>query len=277
MSRSDWLFFIAVGGFLTFGLVFTGLQNTKHAHCVNCGGEAGGIVLHDPQKSFPLDVAATQAPPHNPHPDRAEWRDERDLQAQLDMAEWAMWMAIISAVSILITGIGIIYVARTLRTSQETVRLMGVTAERQLRAYVAVSTATIEGASLGVVPQATITLRNAGQTPAYNLGQWSMMGVAAYPLKVAPPKSDSQPIISRQTLGPGETLIAVPVFSRELDLTALIAIGAGKAAFYVTGEITYEDAFGHPRITRYFLFAGKNVVNDGSGPMAAYLEGNHST
>jgi hypothetical protein len=55
-----------------------------------------------------------ESPPPNPTPSREEWRSEQDLGAQQEMARWAVWMFLASLASVVITAIGVIYVARTL-------------------------------------------------------------------------------------------------------------------------------------------------------------------
>src|SRR5512138_1686861 len=38
---------------------------------------------------------------------REEWRSERDLEAQRDMAEWAFLMVVVSGLSVFVTSIGV--------------------------------------------------------------------------------------------------------------------------------------------------------------------------
>lgn len=57
---------------------------------------------------------ATPTPPANPRPKRNEWREERDLQAQREMAQWAFWMVVVSGVGVVITGAGVWLVRETL-------------------------------------------------------------------------------------------------------------------------------------------------------------------
>lgn len=53
-------------------------------------------------------------------PGRAEWRQEQDLIAQMSMAEWAKIMTIIAALGVVVTFVGVIFVALTLREAQHT-------------------------------------------------------------------------------------------------------------------------------------------------------------
>lgn len=58
-------------------------------------------------------------PARNPEPNRREWREEHDLQAQRDMAQWAKWMFIVSAAGVVATGLGVWFVRETLRRQVE--------------------------------------------------------------------------------------------------------------------------------------------------------------
>lgn len=79
-------------------------------------------------------VAALQAPPANPEPDREEWRSEQDLQAQRDMAYWAMVVAIASGLSVVVTAFGVWYVRQTLEATRATVGDVAKTAEEAVEA-----------------------------------------------------------------------------------------------------------------------------------------------
>jgi len=50
---------------------------------------------------------------------REEWRAEKDLEAQREMAEWAFYMMLASFAGVAVTTIGLVYVARTLKTSRD--------------------------------------------------------------------------------------------------------------------------------------------------------------
>ena len=58
--------------------------------------------------------AATQSRQTGDRSYREEWRSERDLEAQQDMARWAMLMFFASAASVVVTIVGLLLIWRTL-------------------------------------------------------------------------------------------------------------------------------------------------------------------
>jgi hypothetical protein len=50
------------------------------------------------------------------------------------------------------------------------------TAERQLRAYVMIRTVTVTNLIIGGDPDAAVTIKNSGQTPASDMTHWARMG-----------------------------------------------------------------------------------------------------
>jgi len=60
------------------------------------------------------EVRRQKPPPANPEPKRDEWRQEKDLQAQLQMAEWAMYAALAAVFGVLVTAVGVWFVKQTL-------------------------------------------------------------------------------------------------------------------------------------------------------------------
>jgi len=92
--------------------------------------------------------------------ERNEERAEYDLQAQQDMAVWALGMLFVSMFGLLATIVGVVYVALTLR---ETRRI----GEAQVRAYL-----SVESASYVAYPnlfEVTIVVKNSGNSPARQL------------------------------------------------------------------------------------------------------------
>src|ERR1700681_2751924 len=67
---------------------------------------------------------------------------------------------------------------------------VGISTKRaELRAYVAVAEAHLENIGDGQTPIAVLTIKNFGQTPAYQMTQWARVGADAFPLKNEPPKA----------------------------------------------------------------------------------------
>lgn len=174
MLNSDWLFFIAVGGILAFGLAFTALQYDHQNECAGCYGRSEGTnnSTRDYLSAFLFD-RGDQTTVANPNFSRDEWRQEQDLKAQNDMADWAMIMAFFSGLGIVVTFAGVVYVAKTLDTSKAAVAAAVRNAdeakrigEAQVRAYVALDRVDIFYRPLTHMFEASLIVVNSGNSPA---------------------------------------------------------------------------------------------------------------
>lgn len=145
--------------------------------------------------------------------------------------------------------------------------------ERQLRAYVMIDTVDIENVSLGGNPEATLNIKNFGQTPATDLTCWATMGFSTFPL--TGPLPTRRAILPQRPLAPTGTSIVRTGINRPLNAATVAAIAAGSHAIYVTGEIRYRDAFDKPRETDFRLFCTRDMAADGT--MASYENGNRIT
>lgn len=99
----------------------------------------------------------------------------QDLYAQQDMSRWAFWMMIISGCTLLITGLGIVWIRDTLvetrravKAADDAVKVTRDIGEAQIRPYI-----SIEHASAFVDERNGICfkvkVKNSGQTPARNV------------------------------------------------------------------------------------------------------------
>jgi hypothetical protein len=114
---------------------------------------------------------AAHAPPANPNPERGEWRDERDLEAQQDMAKWAMFLFVATLV-----GLGLL--AATLLETREAARAAWEMVEESKQATAAAkATLTLETRPYIVLDSfsyqqgireyaAKFSFKNVGRTPA---------------------------------------------------------------------------------------------------------------
>lgn len=126
------------------------------------------------------------------------------------------------------------------------------TAERQLRAYVAIQSGRIDHAVVDNAPgfRVQIQLKNSGLTPAYGFTTWVMepkiLPVDAIPF--GPPRPLSERTGS-SIMGPGaDTWIN---WYARFSGSDLDDIRTGKKAIFVWGGADYTDAFGK---RRYFIF-----------------------
>lgn len=156
-------------------------------------------------------------------------------------------------------------VAESAATSTErSIAVMADTAERQLRAYVAIERAWIEFPEEGV-PKVTVVAKNAGQTPANELSHWIHQWVERYPLKIELPEPPEDFATAVSVLAAGAT--------HEMGIThpkpivkpwAFEEIGTEEATIYVYGKILYKDVFGIERLTRYrLMYGGPGEVRPG--------------
>lgn len=147
------------------------------------------------------------------------------------------------------------------------------TAERQLRAYVFPFHNKIE--KFDTSPLVNVGFKNSGQTPAYDVTVWTVVGIAAYPFANKP----EQPINIQKSqksghIGPGAEMHTICKLGRSVTTSETTAVTAGTAALYVYGELTYQDAFGKPRFTHVCFFHGGSAGCNTKGLMATYYNWN---
>lgn len=101
-----------------------------------------------------------------------------DLNAQQDMAIWAYAMALASGVGLIITLAGLVYVARTLAATRETVETTREIGRKQVRAYLSVTGVEFFVGDQDLHPVAIGKVKNSGSSPA--LGVEALIEVSLY-------------------------------------------------------------------------------------------------
>ena len=92
---------------------------------------------------------------------------KKDLQAQQDMAAWALGMLIVTYWLTVITLLGVLFVWRTLIAARDTVDATKEVGRDQSRAYVDVDAVFLKwGGPMMKNPKFTLVVRNSGATPA---------------------------------------------------------------------------------------------------------------
>lgn len=173
MFKGDWRFNppLGVGLICATLLLLAGLSN----HQDNCERRHRGTEQHSADTrqcvlGFAF-YAPQQAPPREPNPTRDDWREERDLQAQREMAQWAMLMLGVSVIGTIIAALGVIAVNRTLRLQYVANKDAEERFKKEHRAWLDVSFVVDGYMFYGETFWFAVhlTARNVGQSPATNV------------------------------------------------------------------------------------------------------------
>jgi len=142
-----------------------------------------------------------------------------------------------------------------------TILTMRWSSERQLRAYVVVERGIIANVANPVHnrrdspetvariidpqagPHAQITIKNTGQTPAYNLVHWASMDIREYPLTTELPPMPQPEHSFWNVLGTSVPEVKTLRMPRPLTEEEIEGLRNGSRAIYCHGEIMYKDAF----------------------------------
>jgi len=148
--------------------------------------------------------------------------------------------------------------AQMIQAGKQTERIisqMNETTQRQLRAYICVSTALLKFQRPDV-PEVQIHLKNFGQTPAYDVSGWIHMWIEEYPLSIALPEPPEAFPKSKEIMGPNCVRIFVNAKNPPIPTQSLPLLGTVKGTIFAYGEVRYKDAFGVERYTKYRLIYG---------------------
>ena len=149
------------------------------------------------------------------------------------------------------------------KAARDSVKIAAETAQRQLRAYLGLTNAGIEGVSIGCVPVASFSVMNTGQTPAYDVRLSGDITIGPHPLPEGvglpapgvdgtdPSAATQQPGQTMGMLGASQRMYRREDFGREIPEEIVTALGDGTKVIYVYGEITYRDAFDDRWTMRY--------------------------
>ena len=150
------------------------------------------------------------------------------------------------------------------------------TAVRQLRAYVLIDTVKIDNVAEGGIPVARVTIKNFGQTPAYNLTNWAIMGLDTFPPSLEEPPPQTSKEMGQTNIGPGATLLVDSKLTRALTQNEIKGLSGGQLAIFGIGQIRYDDGFNNERVTDYKFFCG-GPIGISTRAMAPYSSGNQAT
>lgn len=140
------------------------------------------------------------------------------------------------------------------------------TEERQLRAYISVDAAAETNFGHGLAPIFHVVLKNAGQTPAYNVRAMVGTDMNWFPIHGAyRTATATQPTPS--VLGPGGLVHGIVPTARVLTDEENTDIATGIGAIYGFGTITYLDAFKRPHYTKFRFYYGGDAGTRSDGLM----------
>ncbi len=239
-------------------------------------------------KPAPIHVAITEVPAaQDAGCKKGETKRDSDLCAQWEAAEASRNAANYSFWAVLISAVGTGFLFFTFLQARRTSRA-------ELRAYLFTEvTAIYDGSHLGLngtneemLPRASITLRNFGQTPAHDVKHWGAMILIPNQEDFEPPEPDmgicagglfapnaSQLYTRLLTANPLQPEMA-NVFCFTDD--AIEDIRQARLQLMIFGRITYKDVFRKKRNTTYRMFhTGTWPPPDGASPPFA-TRGNKS-
>lgn len=125
--------FVATGTGAYFGALYAPSQKQYDAVSSQTGT---GDTYEGVTRSLP-DVAGIPGPVEraiaNPQPETGQDHEKRELAAQEGMAVWAFYMALFSGLTVIVTGIGTVYIAKQVRLTQEAVRDTGDATKAMVR------------------------------------------------------------------------------------------------------------------------------------------------
>jgi hypothetical protein len=147
------------------------------------------------------------------------------------------------------------------------VRSIEATAERQLRAYLAIATQSdpVGSAKGGIFVSGDkisihLFLKNCGQTPAYAVRDWCHIAVVEEPPKRRLPKLLKRQKDTTSVIAPGQAITIGREKRPGLSDREATLIKGGRALLYAYGAITYKDAFAKKR---YITFRFRTTVTSG--------------
>jgi hypothetical protein len=161
------------------------------------------------------------------------------------------------------------------KAARDTVEIMKDTAQKELRAYVFLSSASrIKKKEDGKL-WLKVVFKNFGQTPAYACSHWASEAVPSNPQRLdvfpRPPRGMPQSVY---TLPPGSQ---IEIWEPGTEIKPLSEgdIRSGLNALYLYGEIRYKDAFGNDQTAKFRFMCTGEAYDEGR--FIACESGNEAT
>lgn len=206
-------------------------------------------------------------------------RNEYDLAAQQDMAQYALLGVFVALLGLIVTSVATFLVYQTLRATLDAVneargatdaanRAVDVTEQMgraQARAYVDAMTAHIHYNNGDY--SVRVTLRNGGQTPAKGITFYGATEVIDVRLPVEPP--DFATLIDGARWGPlraaGESTVPILCEETECHYNAVVE-AHGHLTIRAFGRVRYTTVFGETYETEFCFHTNKasNLIKSGT-------------
>jgi hypothetical protein len=201
-------------------------------------------------------------------------REQKDLEAQQQMACWARMMFYATAFGALVAVIAAGLLLATLRLAR-------TSSEKELRAYIMVMKGEVswpaENRRWPNCMTVQVDIQNCGSTPARKMTNWITTAMAdGEPTFKKPDEKDRRRSVGVLAPGQGNHFEFERTFSMEFA-DEIKELRDGRYSFYVWGEISYKDAFGVDRRTSFRYVMRKERIYDEGGKLSACVEGNDYT
>jgi len=187
---------------------------------------------------------------------------DQDLQAQQDMAYWALWMFVASGIGVVVSIGGLVLLLRSLRQTKEAISIDREVGHAQVRAYLAiVDQEPPRQIKPGIKLSAPFKIKNTGQSPARNVRYIAALLIREYPLQpgmdlIVPAAEQTKPSITmaagRDFGADAETMN--PLTKDDIDV---MMSADGSHRLYLVCHVYYDDVFRNECITRFCASLGR--------------------
>lgn len=252
MSRSNWRSNAPLGfGIATVVvlLIIAGLINDqKHAQRSDGRAQKHSENTLESVKEAPVSVVGRhEPPPPDPKPERKEWREEQDLKAQWEQAQWAKYATFAAVVGSVVAALGIWLVKQTLdATRAQSIFLREQFGEQATTEQVKDRAQLITEVWMLAHPSEPIIsfkIRNVGPTYAHVLRTTYEYAVTEG-LPEEDEFSDKRPLPGRPSLIPaGQEALVVVSCLPPADSNQIEQLEREAAHRYLRVTIWYQDVF----------------------------------
>lgn len=218
-------------------------------------------------------------------------RNYQDLGAQLDMALWTQGMFWVALFSMVVTAIGVLYVAMTLKATKDATTASGQAAnaadqavavtqeigQKQVRAYLTIRKIKVLQYEANIPIKTSIHIQNTGQTPAIDVSI-----KYDFPYEIA--NRDNKARFNggstwhmKYAIGPGVTSKMFGSQKGNLAKDWIDIVKEEKSLHYFVVVVAYNDVFGQLHETGYRGILNAESVREGKPFFHVCEDGNYST